>query len=440
MAKILIVDDEANIRTSLKSALDKRGHECVTAESFAKGQQYASVVFDVIFLDVMLGDGSGIDLLKEILTRHPERCVVMISGHADIDTAVKAIHIGAYDFIEKPLSLDRILITVDNASKATRLLTERNRLAGIVYGDLIGESEPIQKLRTDIVRSASRATRFLVLGKNGTGKELAAHMIHRHSKNGDGPFIAVNCAALPSELVESELFGHVKGSFTGATKDRTGRFIEANGGSIFLDEISEMPLEAQAKILRVIETRQVTPVGSDKTITVDCNIIAASNRELEAFVAEGKFRQDLYYRLNVVTYSLPPLRERQSDIPLLAEHFLNRFAAESGTEVKQLAADAFPALKRCEFKGNVRELKNLVERVNIYCDDPIITADQLSQFLPRSSESSHGSLRDAVDNFEREYIQATIRRTEGNMTDAARLLGLERSHLYKKIKKLGLEV
>jgi len=438
MARILIVDDEQNIRASLKSASEKRGHDCVTADSFAQGREYAAAEFDIIFLDVMLGDGNGLDLLKEILNRRPQQCVVMISGHADIDTAVQAIHAGAYDFIEKPLSLDRVLITVDNATRTTRLMSEKNRLAGLVYGEMVGQSAAAQKVREDILRSAGRASRFLILGENGTGKELAAHMIHRHSRNAEGPFIAVNCAALPSELIESELFGHTQGAFTGATKPRSGKFVEASGGTIFLDEISEMPPEAQAKILRAIETRTITPVGADKEVTVDCNIIAASNRDLEQRISEGKFRQDLYYRLNVVTISLPPLRERTDDIPLLAEHFLQRFAAESGTEPRHLSNDALSLLKRQLFAGNIRELKNLMERLNIYCDNSPIEASRLSEFLPRKEPDQRVTLKDAVEEFEREYIESSIARCGGNMAEAARQLGLERSHLYKKARKLGI--
>ncbi len=438
MARILIVDDEENIRASLKSAAEKRGHLCVTAGSFAQGSEFAKAEYDIVFLDVLLGDGNGLDLLKDILKRRPLQCVVMISGHADIDTAVQAIQSGAYDFIEKPLSLDRVLITVDNATRTTRLISEKNRLVGIVYGDIIGQSAATQKVRDDIVRSAGRASRFLVLGENGTGKELAAHMIHRNSRNAEGPFIAVNCAALPSELVESELFGHTPGAFTGATKARAGKFVEADGGSIFLDEISEMPAEAQAKILRAIETRAITPVGSDREITVDCNIIAASNRDLEQRIAEGKFRQDLYYRLNVVTISIPPLRDRSEDIPLLADHFLQRFAAESGTEDKQLAKEAVSLLKRQKFAGNVRELKNLMERINIYCDSGTVKAEDLSPFLPRTPNDKRVALKEAVEDFERGYIESTIARCDGHMAEAARQLGLERSHLYKKARKLGL--
>ncbi len=438
MARILIVDDEENIRGSLKGALDKRGHECVTAESFAQGQQFARAEFDLILLDVMLGDGSGLDLLGEIMTRRPDSCVVMISGHADIDTAVQAIQRGAYDFIEKPLALDSILITIDNATRTSRLVSEKNRLAGMVYGELIGESDGIKKVRDDIARSAPRTDRFLVLGENGTGKELAAHMIHRHSRNHDGSFVAVNCAALPSELVESELFGHVKGAFTGATRDRTGKFAEANSGTIFLDEISEMPPEAQAKILRVIETREITPVGSDNTTAIDCVIVAASNRDLESEIAASRFRQDLFYRLNVVTFSLPPLRERAGDVDILASHFLDKFAVESGGKPQKLAKKAVSLLKQQPFRGNVRELKNLMERVSIYCDKAKISAADLQPFLPTAEPASSLTLKEAVEEFERAHIKAVLDRYDANVTDAAKQLGLERSHLYKKMKKLGL--
>jgi two-component system nitrogen regulation response regulator NtrX len=438
MARVLIIDDEASIRHSLKDALSKRGHECVTADSFAQGQQYSRASFEVIFLDVFLGDGSGLDLLKEIKTRTPETGVVMISGQADIDTAVQAIHLGAYDFVEKPLSLDRILITLDNATHTLRLRSEKERLADIVYGDLIGESEPMKKLREEIIRSAPRAKRFLILGENGTGKELAAHLIHRHGRHADGPFVAVNCAALPSELVESELFGHVKGAFTGAVNDRAGRFVEADHGTIFLDEIGDMPLEAQAKILRVIETQQVSSVGSDKIVTVDCVIIAASNRELEALVTDGKFRQDLFYRLNVVTLSVAPLRDRLADIPLLAEHFFRRFATESGATLKHLEPDAIAALQRLPFRGNVRELKNLVERLSIYCDNASLSADDLAPFLPQPKAVEPFTLKEAMERSERAHIKAAIEHNGGNIAEAARQLGLERSHLYKKMKKLGL--
>ncbi len=436
MARILIIDDEEKIRLSLKTALVRRGHETITAENFRTGQELAATDFDIIFLDIFLPDGNGLDLLQTILSRDNRQIVVMISGHGSIETAVEAIRRGAYDFIEKPLSLDRVLITIDNALKTSRLVVEKNRLTSQLYGDFIGESEIIRRLKNDVVRSASKTTRFLILGENGTGKELIAHMIHRLGQYHDGPFVTVNCAALPSELVEAELFGHTAGAFTGAGKSRKGRFLEAHQGSIFLDEISEMPLAAQAKILRVVETRTVTPVGSDKPVEVTGNIIAASNRNLENRVAEGQFRQDLLYRLNVVTFRLPPLSERREDIPLLAEYFLNRFTTETKTGFKKFSPEALSYLQQLDFPGNTRELKNLVERLNIYCENTEISPADIERQRPYHTSRAVASLKDAVAEFERDYIKTAIARHGGNITAAARELGLERSHVYKKLKKL----
>jgi two-component system, NtrC family, nitrogen regulation response regulator NtrX len=436
MARILIVDDEENIRASLKSALDKRGHDIVTAADCKEGREFSAIPFDLIFLDIMLPDGSGLDLLEQILKRNPKQLVVMISGHADIDTAVKAIRLGAYDFIEKPLSLDKVFIAIDNAGKTGALRTDRDRLANIVYGDLVGESNPMRRIKEDVARSASKTSRFLVLGENGTGKELVAHLIHKSSRFSEGPFVAVNCAALPKELVESELFGHTQGAFTGATQSRKGKFLEANGGTVFLDEIGDMPMEAQAKILRVIEAKELSPVGSDKTVPVNCAVVAASNRPLEQMIEEGRFRQDLFYRLNVVTFTLPPLRDRREDIPLLANYFLARFAADAGMETKTLSREAESYLKDLEFPGNIRELKNLMERVNIYCDGGEITDEHLRPLLPFGHRGKVTSLHEAVEHFEQEYIRSALDRNGGNVADAARQLGIDRSHLYKKLKRI----
>ncbi|MDH3889479.1 MAG: sigma-54 dependent transcriptional regulator [candidate division Zixibacteria bacterium] len=435
MARILIIDDEENIRSSLKSALERRGHEIVTAESFTQGAQFASSGFDLIFLDVLLPDGNGLDLLKSILAQNRRQIVVVISGHADIDMAVEAIRVGAYDFIEKPVALDRVLITIDNATKTSDLVTENTRLSSLLYGEFIGESAEIRGLKNDVVKSAPKATNFMIYGENGTGKELIAHMIHRASRFSDGPFVAVNCAALPSELVESTLFGHTAGAFTGARSARKGCFREAGSGSIFLDEISEMPPAAQAKILRVVETRTVVPVGSDKPSSIECNIIAASNRDLGRMVSEGKFRQDLLYRLNVVQFQIPPLRERTEDIPLLVQHFLSRFAAEIKTVPKTLSDDAIALLTGFDFPGNTRELKNLMERVNIYCEDQVVQLPDLKPLMPRTIAPATAPLKMAMADFEREYIQAAVSRNRGNIAKAARELGVERSHLYKKMKK-----
>ncbi len=434
MAKILVIDDEQNIRSSLKGALDRRGHDTVTADSYAEGARFASGDFDIIFIDVMLGDGNGLDLLKMVLQKYPRQVIVMISGQADIDMAVDAIRSGAYDFIEKPLSLDRVLVTVENAAATRRLRDETERLSSLVYGEFIGESAPVRQLREKIATVAGRASRFLILGENGTGKELVANMLHRASHR-DGAFVAVNCAAIPMDLFESELFGHVKGAFTGATADRKGRFVEADRGSLFLDEITETPPEAQAKLLRALETKHITPVGADREISIDCNLIAASNRDIEKMIAEGAFREDLYYRLNVIQIDLPPLRERPDDIPVLASHFLTRFAGEAGSTIKTLDPGAVELLRKYRFPGNVRELKNLMERVNIYCERDTIRAADLRGLMPPVRESKTRRLKDAVQDFEREYIERAIARNDGNMTETARQLGIERSHLYKKIAK-----
>ncbi len=439
MARVLVIDDEEQIRSSLKSALERRSHECVTAENLEQGRQFYKAGFDIIFLDIMLPDGNGVQLLSEILSENPNQIIVMISGHADITTAINAIKIGAYDFIEKPLSLDRVLITIDNAMQKENLVTENKRLITIVYGSFIGESPNILKLKSDIAKSASRTTRFLISGENGTGKELVAHMIHSHSQFPSGPFVAVNCAALPSELVESELFGHTAGAFTGASKARKGKFLEADKGTIFLDEISEMPQEAQAKILRAIETKTIMPVGSDKEQKIECNIIAASNKDLLRLVAENKFREDLLYRLNVVKFQIPPLRERKDDIILLADYFLQYFAHETKSVFKKLTPEAKLYLEAFDYPGNIRELKNLMERINIYCDNENITREDITEILPYIPKVQITNLKDAVSEFEKKQIEASINRHNGNISKAAKELGLERSHLYKKMKKLGIE-
>lgn len=439
MARVLIIDDEEQIRSSLKSALERRSHECVTAEDIAQGKQFYKAGFDIIFLDVMLPDGNGVQLLSEILQKNPKQLVVMISGHADVTTAINAIKIGAYDFIEKPLSLDRVLITIDNAMQKENLVSENKRLTTMVYGSFIGESPEIFKLKQDIAKSASRTTRFLISGENGTGKELVAHMIHSHSQFSKGPFVAVNCAALPSELVESELFGHTVGAFTGASKSRKGKFLEAHKGTIFLDEISEMPQDAQAKILRAIETKTIISVGSDKEQKIECNIIAASNKDLLRLVAEGKFREDLLYRLNVVKFQIPPLRERKGDIGLLAEYFLQHFAYETKTTVKTFTPEAKLYLEAFDYPGNIRELKNLMERINIYCDNDSISREDITEILPYVPKIETTNLKDAVSAFEKQQIEASINRHNGNISKTAKELGLERSHLYKKMKKLRIE-
>jgi DNA-binding NtrC family response regulator len=439
MANILIVDDELNIRNSLKSALTRRGHTVELAKNYKEGDKYSKETYDVIFLDVLLPDGNGLDLLKAILTRNVRQLVVMISGHADVEMAVEAIRAGAYDFIEKPISLERVLVTLENATQKIKLVSEKERLDSIIYGDFIGQSEPVVELKNNITRSAPKANRFLIQGENGTGKEMIANMIHRRGRNSSGPFVAVNCAALPHDLIESELFGHVAGAFTGAAKNRRGRFLEADGGSIFLDEIGEMSAPAQAKILRVIENSEITPVGADKSMPINCIIIAASNKDLNGLAERGKFRQDLLFRLNVIQFNVPPLRERREDIPLLADYFLGRFADEIRSTPKKLSADARSFLRKYEFPGNVRELKNLMERINIYCEGTTVNSKDIKPLLPGVSPKSTIALKKAVDNFEKRHIESALAANNGNVAQTARQLGLERSHLYKKMKRLKIK-
>ncbi len=439
MAQILVIDDEENIRSSLKSALERRGHEVSLAVNISEGQKAVGDSYDVVFLDVMLPDGNGLDLLHRIRLENPEQTVVMISGHAGIDTAVEAIKAGAYDFIEKPITLDRVLVIIDNAVRKRNLEEEKERLSSRLYGELIGDSGAIKKLKKDIARSASKALRFLITGENGTGKELVANLIHRSGRHAEGPFVTVNCAALPSELVESELFGHTAGAFTGAAKKRKGRFLEADKGTIFLDEIGDMPLPAQAKILRAIENNEITPVGSDQSVNIDTVLIAASNRDISKMVKEEKFREDLFFRLNVVRFEIPPLRERKEDIPLLADYFLAKFSADSGTEPKILLKPALEFLASYDFPGNIRELRNLMERISIYVEQNEVGRDDLARLMPSLGSDPATPLKEAVENFERDYIRAALARHKQNVTDTARSLELERSHLYKKLRKYGLK-
>jgi len=440
MPDILLVDDEHEIRSTLSAALGRRGYRVETAINYERARRMPFERYQVILLDVMLPDGDGLQLLEEIakIENHPP--VIMISGHSDIETAVSAMHKGASDFLEKPLSLDRVLITIDNVLKAQTLREENKTLSRIVYGRFVGNSKEMKKIQKDITSTADRSNRFLVLGENGTGKELVARMIHEHGRYATGRFVAVNCAALPSDLVESELFGHIKGSFTGAIADKTGRFAEADRGTIFLDEIGDMQPDAQAKMLRVLENGELRPVGSSETIHVELNVIAATNRNILKLVDSGSFRQDLFYRLNVVTFSLPPLRDRRDDIAPLFEHFLKLFAEQSGRTPVALSEDALDLLRNYGYPGNVRELKNIAERISIYIDQPEATKNDIKHILPMSSGLSDiKSLKDAVEDFEAEHIRQAIASCGGNIAEAARRLGLERSHLYKKMKKLGIE-
>jgi len=435
MPKILIIDDDYEIRSTLGAALKRRGYAVDQAINIETARGKIGGAYDVIMLDVMLPDGYGTDLLGEIVATADHPPVIMMSGVAGIEIAVKSIRMGAVDFLEKPLMFDRVLVTVENALTRKRLEDENQDLAERAYGRLIGNSAAMKKIKKEIDTTAAKSSRFLILGENGTGKELVARMIHAKSKYASGRFVPVNCAALPSELIESELFGHIKGSFTGAVADKTGRFVEADKGSIFLDEIADMQMEAQAKILRVLEGGEVRPVGSSETRTVELNVIAATNREILKLVDDGSFRQDLFYRLNVVTFNLPPLRDRSDDIPGLYEYFLEQFARQSGRRPAAITPDGMDLLKSYRYPGNVRELKNIAERITIYVDKDEAAAADIKPLIPRESGGSLASLKEAVEEFEADYITRAIDICGGNMTEAARRLGLERSHLYKKLKK-----
>jgi two-component system nitrogen regulation response regulator NtrX len=401
---------------------------------------------DLIFLDIWMPGLDGLETLAEIRRLRPDASVVMISGHATIETAVKATRLGAYDFIEKPLSLEKTLLTVTRALEHARLTREnatlRERLGQ--RSEIIGESPAIQALREQIATAAPSNGRVLVQGENGSGKELVARAVHALSARAEQPFVEVNCAAIPEELIESELFGHEKGAFTGALARRRGRFELADRGTLFLDEIGDMSLKTQAKVLRALEEQAFERVGGRDTLRVDVRVIAASNRDLQADIAARRFREDLYYRLNVIPIEVPPLRSRTEDIPLLIDHFCQLFCAENGKRLKRVSAAALAYFMTYDWPGNVRELRNMVERLVIMVPGDTIEADDLPAplrprgELPGTVAGKERSLREARDGFERAFILAELRAQDWNMTRTAARLGIERSHLYRKVKAYGI--
>ena len=440
--KILIVDDEPNILSTVGSALKRSGHEIATAGSFDDAARLVDDSYDVALLDVWLGDKDGIDLLSLIKKRYPSIEAVMISGHAQIETAVKAVKAGAFDFLEKPLSLDRIEVTLGNISRFKRLENERDDLKKRLGESerLVGKSRIIEDLKKTIARVAPEDSRVLITGENGTGKELVARLIHESSSRSKGPFVAVNCAALPDELIESELFGYEKGAFTGAAKSKPGRFELADGGTLFLDEIAETSQKTQAKLLRAVEEGSFTRLGGTIEIRSDARVIAATNKKLKELVTDGKFREDLYYRLAVLPIELAPLRERREDIPLLIEHFSGEFSARRGRPQKKFEKSAMKLFCGYPYPGNIRELANYIERIVIMSSAEVIDGAEVARLLPNlTTEAPGGTLKAACDQFEKDYIRKTIAGAGGNMTRAAEILGLERSHLYKKMKSLGMQ-
>ncbi|MEK7330420.1 MAG: sigma-54 dependent transcriptional regulator [Candidatus Eisenbacteria bacterium] len=439
MPSILIVDDEANILSSLQGALGREGYQVDGAASLAEARARLREAYDIVLLDVWFPQGSGLDLLAEIMADTPETAVIMMSGHATIDVAVSATRLGAFDFLEKPVSLERLLVLLRNASTTRALEAENRRLRRPWTLPIVGRSPALEKLLREIEQAGPSSARVLIQGEHGTGKELVARALHAASPRREMPFVAVNCSAIPEELIESELFGHERGAFTGATQARRGRFEEAHGGTLFLDEVGDLSPRAQTKLLRVLQEGELSRVGGNRVIKVDVRVIAATNRDLAARARSGEFREDLYFRLAVVPMTVPPLRERPEDIALLVEHFAAQLARETGAASRRFSVPAVELLQCYPFPGNVRELRNVVERLLIMTPGATIGPGQVRAVLPQV-ESLAGAgtrLSDAVREFERRQIEAALEAAGGSMTQAAVRLGLERSHLYKKMKKLG---
>ncbi len=446
MAKILIIDDEQSIRSTLAKILEDEGHRTALCESGEEGlAQFARDEFDLIILDLWLPGVDGMDVLERFRAAGAPP-VIVISGHGNVDTAVRATRLGAYDFLEKPLSLERVLLTINHALADRKLrdqVRDLRRQVTTVDELLIGESEAMRALDEQIRSAAPSNSRVLISGENGSGKEIVARALHRLSHRAEQAFVDVNCAAIPEELIESELFGHRKGAFTGAIDERKGKFELADGGTLFLDEVADMSVRTQAKVLRVLQEQTFQKVGGQQPITVDVRVIAATNKELEAEIARGSFRDDLYYRLNVIPLHVPPLRARGNDVVLLAEHFLRRFAAETGTPRKKLSSGAAAKLKAYHWPGNVRELRNVIERLAILLrSDTIEPQDVQLEARPGTPEeiAANLTLRDARDAFEKQYILGRLRDFAGNVSRTAEALGVERSNLYRKLHAYGIRV
>jgi len=447
MHKILIVDDESAIRQSLKGVLEDEGYEAQTAESGeACLESLRRRPFDIVLLDIWLPGADGLEILESVRElEHPPE-VIIISGHGTIETAVRATKLGAYDFLEKPLSIEKTLILIKNAIDSRRLRDENRELKRQLSprGVIVGESIPIKALRQQIQLMAPTHGRVLIFGESGTGKELVAQAIHLQSPRKDEMFVEVNCAAIPEDLIESELFGHRKGAFPAAAADKEGKFQRAHEGTLFLDEIGDMSLKTQAKVLRTLDEQRFTPVGGEEPVTVDARVIASTNKDLEEEILRGNFREDLFYRLNVIPFSVPPLRERQEDVPILARHFLREFSATYGRRPREITDDAIDTLMRYSWPGNVRELRNVIERVVIM--NPSTTRFDRKHLPPlvhrdggrRISGAGSSTLHQARAAYERDYILKKLDENHSNISRTAEVLGLERSHLYRKMRSLGI--
>jgi two-component system nitrogen regulation response regulator NtrX len=447
-ANLLIVDDEPGTLASLSRAFRLAGHEATVCDNAAKALELArSQTFDLVFSDVVMPGKDGLSLLEDLKAQNITTPVVMMSGQAHIDMAVRATKLGALDFLEKPVSTDKLLLTVENALKLQRLESENRQLKQrLGKHEIVWAGDTMKKVMAQIERVAASETRVCILGETGTGKELVARTLHERSPRAAGPFVTLNCAAVPAELIESELFGHEKGSFTGAASRHLGKFEQASHGTIFLDEIGDMPLPMQAKLLRVLEEGEVERIGGDKSITVDVRVVVATHRNLEALVRDGKFRQDLFHRIYVFPLTLPPLRERRDDIPILIEHFARQVCAQNSWKPITFSPEAITALQSYPWPGNVRELRNVVERLMLLANDDGVDLATVHGALPQASDggalpsSGSGPLAERVQSFEREVIVAELKRSHYHVTNAARALGLERSHLYKKAEQLGIDL
>ena len=444
--QLLLVDDEQGIRQSLSAVLQDEGYRVLAV---ATGEECLRAMeadrFHIVLLDVWMHGMDGLEVLRRLQETHPETVVVMISGHGTVETAVRATKLGAFDFLEKPLSIERTLVVVKNALEHQTLLEENRRLRDQleVRYRIIGESVPVKALRQQMALMAPTNGRVLIYGESGTGKELVAHALHAQSLRAKRPFVELNCAAIPEELIESELFGHVKGSFTGALENKVGKFQKADCGTLFLDEVGDMSLKTQSKVLRALQEQRFESVGAATSVNVDVRVIAATNKDLEEEIARGNFREDLFYRLNVVPFVVPPLRERAEDVPLLAEHFLREFCSSYGRKPKQLTPEALQVLTAYGWPGNVRELKNLIERIVIMNSQPLIQKKDLPSLLYRDNTrrgalTEASTLQQARAAYEKDFILRKLEENKGNVSRTAELLGLERTHLYRKMKTLGI--
>ena len=446
--RVLIVDDEPLIRQSLAGVLDDEGYDAAAVENGEDCcRELQASSYELVLLDVWLPGMDGLETLARIqeIPFELRPTVVIISGHGTIETAVKATKLGAFDFLEKPLTIEKVTVVLKNALQQRKLELELQRFKtdGQHRLQIIGDSVPMKALRQQLALMAATNGRVLIYGESGTGKELVAHAIHGLSPRASEPFVEVNCAVIPEDLIESELFGHRKGSFPGAIEDKTGKLQKADGGTLFLDEVGDMSLRTQAKVLRVIEAQRFEPVGSESSIQVDARVVASTNKNLEDEIERGNFREDLFYRLNVIPFYVPPLRERMEDVPLLADHFLNEFTTAYGRKPKEMTPEAYRILQDYAWPGNVRELRNLMERIVIMNPQVRVDARHIPMSPSRRAAADRtgerfGSLQEVREAAEREYILKKLEETRGNVTRAAELLGLERSNLYRKMKTLGI--